>query len=207
VSIFTYQSSSKGSKMDRALYYAILQNFNFWNSWNSFASETFIDEYSHSERTKAMTKTPAPHGAYRIFEDAFLLAGSFAKLGSTIAAHKIQSGAETANSYIHSKVDLTDLDERLSSASAGMASASDYALHTDVKHMVDDVGAFARKHPVTALISVVAVGAMFSRLLMRSEPADTKVAVKTATPKATPIATKLAAKPRNKGNGTKQAHV
>jgi hypothetical protein len=154
-----------------------------------------------------MTKTPAPHSAYRIFEDAFLLAGSFAKLGSTIAAHKIQSGAETANTYIHSKVDLTDMDARLASASEGIGNASDYALHTDVKHMVDDVSAFARKHPVTAMISVVAVGALFSRLLMRSEPVVTNVAVKTATPKAAPKATKLAAKPRSKGNGTKQAHV
>jgi hypothetical protein len=151
-----------------------------------------------------MTKTPAPHSAYRIFEDAFLLAGSFAKLGSTIAAHKIQSGAETANTYIHSKVDLTDMDARLASASEGLGQASDYALHTDVQHMVDDVSAFARKHPVTAMISVVAVGALFSRMLMRSAP----VAVaKVATPKSAPKVAKLVVKPRAKANGSKQAHA
>jgi hypothetical protein len=154
-----------------------------------------------------MTKTPAPHSAYRIFEDAFLLAGSFAKLGSTIAAHKIQSGAETANSYIHTKVDLTDLEDRISSASADFGNASDYALHTDVSHMVDDVSAFARKHPVTALVSVIAVGAMFSRMLMRSDSVSNNLAAKTATPKAAPKTTKLAAKSRSKSNGTKQAHA
>ena len=150
-----------------------------------------------------MTKTPAPHSAYRIFEDAFLLAGSFAKLGSTIAAHKIQSGAETANTYVHSKVDLTDLDARMASASESIGSATDYALHTDVKHMVDDVSAFARKHPVTAMISVVAVGALFSRMLMRPEP----IVAKVATPKPAPKPAKLVVKARSKSNGSKQANA
>ena len=150
-----------------------------------------------------MTKSPAPHSAYRIFEDAFLLAGSFAKLGSTIAAHKIQSGAEAANTYVHSKVDLTDLDARLASASESIGSASDYALHTDVKHMVDDVSAFARKHPVTAIISVVAVGALFSSMFVRPED----VVVKVATPKPVPKATKLPVKARAKANGSKQTHA
>jgi hypothetical protein len=154
-----------------------------------------------------MTKNPAPHSAYRIFEDAFLLAGSFAKLGSTIAAHKIQSGAETANSYIHSKVDLTDMDARLASASEGLSNASDYALHTDVKHMVDDVSAFARKHPVTAMISVIAVGALFSRMMMPSTPTPNTGAAKTATPKETAKVTKLVVKDRNKANGAKLAHA
>jgi hypothetical protein len=150
-----------------------------------------------------MTKTPAPHSVYRIFEDAFLLAGSFAKLGSTIAAHKIQSGAETANAYIHSKVDLTDMDARLASASEGLGNASDFALHTDVKHMVDDVSAFARKHPVTAMISVVAVGALFSRMMMRPEP----VVAKMTNPKPAPKASKLAVKVRAKTNGSRQANA
>ena len=150
-----------------------------------------------------MTKTPAPHSAYRIFEDALLLAGTFAKLGSTIAAHKIQSSADSANTYIHSKVDFVDLNERLSDATESVASVSEYALHTDIRHMVDDVGTFARKHPVAAMVSVVAVGALFSRIMMRSEP----VAPKTVSPKTAPRKTKSAAKPRAKSNGTKQAHA
>jgi hypothetical protein len=154
-----------------------------------------------------MTKTAAPHSAYRIFEDAFQLAGSFAKLGSTLAAHKIQSGAETANSFIHSKVDLTDIDARLAGASEGFGNASDYALHTDVKQMVDDVSAFARKHPVTAIISVVAVGALFSRMMMPSPIVTPKVAAKTAAPKAAAKVAKLVVKDRSKGNGSKQTHA
>lgn len=153
-----------------------------------------------------MTKSNQ-HSAYQIFEDALLLAGSFAKLGKTIAASKIQATAESANSYIHSKVELPDLSAQFAGATETFDSVSDYALHTDVKQMVDDVGAFARKHPVTALISVVAVGAMFSRLLMRSEPVTAKVAAKASEAKAATKTSKLAEKPRGKGNGTKQPHA
>jgi len=145
-----------------------------------------------------MTK-PAPHSTYQIIEDAMLLVGSFAQLGKTIAAHKIQSGAETANAYIHSKVDLSDVDKKFSSAAESLGNASDYALHTDVKHMVDDASAFARKHPLTTLISVVAVGAMFSSLLRRSEP----TVAKAKSPKAVPKPSKQTAKPRSKANGVK----
>jgi hypothetical protein len=168
-----------------------LQSFNYSKQWNF----------------SAMTKTPAPHSAYRIFEDAFLLAGSFAKLGSTIAAHKIQSGAETANTYIHSKVDLTDMDARLASAAEGLSTASDYALHTDVKHMVDDVSAFARKHPVAAMISVIAVGALFSRMMMPATHVTTDVTATAATPKVSAKVTKLVVKDRAKANGSKPAQV
>jgi len=156
-----------------------------------------------------MTKS-TQHSTYQILEDAMMLAGSFAKLGKTIAASKIQQTAESANSYI-SKVELPDLSAQVSNATEALESASDYALHTDVKQMVDDVGAFARKHPVTALITVVVVGAMFSRIFMRSEPTATKVIAKTRArkpqPKSQPKTQKLAAKSRVKANGTTQAHA
>jgi hypothetical protein len=151
-----------------------------------------------------MTKT-TQHSAYQILEDALLLAGSFAKLGKTIAANKIQSTAESASNYVNSKVELPDLSAQLSGAKESFDSMSDYAVHTDVKHMIDDVGSFARKHPITALISVVAVGAMFSRI-MRAEPAVV-MPVKNPKPKAKIM--KVVAKPRRKtkANGGAQAHA
>ena len=155
-----------------------------------------------SERRPKMNK-PTPHSTYQILEDAMMLAGSFAQLGKTLAAHKIQSSAESANAYIHSKVDLTDLDTKLADAAEGLGSASDYALHTDLKHMVDDAGVFARKHPVAALISVVAVGAMVGRLLLRHEPPVAKTPAKAAPLK--PV--RPPAKTRGKANGTKQTHA
>ncbi len=149
-------------------------------------------------------KKTTQQSAYQIFEDVIMLAGSFAKLGKTIAANKIQETAETATNYVNSKVELPDLSAQLSGAKESFDSISDYAVHTDVKHMIDDVGSFARKHPVTALISVVAVGAMFSRF-MRAEPAVMKAVVKNPKPKAK--ITKTAVKSRRKTNGTAQAHA
>ena len=162
-------------------------------------------------------KKATQHSTYQIFEDVLALAGSFAKLGRTMAADKIQSTADSASTFIHSKVELPDLSAQLSGATESLGHVSDYALHTDVKHMVDDVGAFVRKHPVTALISVIAVGAMFGRLLLRSEPVVEKAPVKPikraaqktrAKAKTTKAkTTKLAAKPHRKTNGTTQAHA
>ncbi len=150
-----------------------------------------------------MTKT-TQQSAYQIFEDVLMLAGSFAKLGKTIAANKIQETAETATNYVNSKVELPDLSAQLSGAKESFDNISDYAVHTDVKHMVDDVSSFARKHPVTALISVVAVGAVLSRF-MRTEPAVVKTVVKSSKPKAKTV--KAAAKPRRKANSAAQAHA
>ena len=132
------------------------------------------------------------------------LAGSFVQLGKTIAAKKIQSTAESANTFIHTKVEMPDLSAQFSSAKEGFDSISDYAVHTDVKHMIDDVGTFARKHPVTALISVVAVGAMFSRMMMPAEPVISRPV---KSPKQKVKIVKAVAKPRRKANGTAQTHA
>lgn len=152
-------------------------------------------------------KKTTQQSAYQIFEDVLMLAGSFAKLGKTIATNKIQATAETATNYVNNNVELPDLSAQLSGVKESFDSISDYAVHTDVKHMIDDVGSFARKHPFTALISVVAVGAMFSRF-MRAEPAVVKT-VKNSKPKARAKAkiAKAAAKPRRKANGAAQAHA
>ncbi len=154
-------------------------------------------------------KKPTQNSTYQILEDVMMLAGSFAKLGKTIASNKIQSTAETAAHYVNSKVELPDLSAQLSGAKESFDQLSDYATHTDVKHMIDDAGNFARKHPVTALISVVAVGALLSRVMMRTDPIAVKSitvkAIKRSKPKAKII--KAAVKSRRKGNGAAQAHA
>ena len=147
-------------------------------------------------------KTPQ-HGAYQLFEDVMNLVGSFAKLGKTIATSKIQSTADAANSFMQSKSELPDLKAQLTSAAESLETISNYAIHTDVKHMVDDVGAFARKHPVTALVSVIAAGAMISRLT-RKTPTVAKAA-KRAAPK--PKAKKASVNARRKANGSAQTHA
>ncbi len=149
-------------------------------------------------------KKTTQNSAYQIFEDILMLAGSFAKLGKTMATNKIQSTAETATNYVNSKVEMPDLSAQLSGAKESFDSISEYAVHTDVKHMIDDVGRFARKHPVTAVISVVAVGALLARLM--SSPTVAVPELKSPSkPRAKPTkAIKAVAKQRRKANGSVQ---
>ena len=144
-----------------------------------------------------------PHGAYQILDDVLSLVGSFATLGKALATSKMQSTSDAAAGLMQGKVDLPDVRAQLSSAAETLETISDYAIHTDIKQMVDDAGAFARKHPVTALVSVVAVGALLSRL-MRRAPEVTK-ATKRAAPR--PRAKKTAARPKRQANGAARTHA
>ena len=145
----------------------------------------------------------AQHGAYQLLDDVLNLVGSFARFGKAIATSKIQSTADSANRFVQSKMDGPDLKAHLSGVADNLEAISDYAIHTDVKHMVHDVGAFARKHPVTALVSVIAAGAMISRLV-RTTPTVVKATRRTA-PKSK--AKKTSANVRRKANGSAQTHA
>ena len=112
-----------------------------------------------------MAKSSASNGVSQILEDVLLLAGNVASLGAALVSHRLQSTAGTANSFIRNKVDLIDIDKSFSRATARVEDAADYALHTDVKHMVDDVVSLARKYPVASVISVVAASVLAVRLL------------------------------------------
>ena len=156
-----------------------------------------------------MAKVQATHSAYQIFEDIIVLAGNFAKLGKTIAAQKIQSSASAASNFVSEKIDLADINGQLSDARESLGQAADYAAHTDVKQMVDDASVFARRHPITTMISVVAVGTLIAHLL-RGEDVAVKPAVKRAKStarKAKPKQTKSIAKPRTKANGAARVNA
>ena len=152
-----------------------------------------------------MRKQPkaTQHGAYELLGDVVNLVASFAQLGKKLATSKIQSTADSANGFMQGKMEMPDLRAQLSNAADSLESISDYAIHTDVKHMVDDVGVFARKHPVAALVSVVVAGAMFSRLMMKT-PTVAKASKRAASK---PKGKKVAAKVRRKANGAAQAHA
>ncbi len=151
-----------------------------------------------------MAKSSIRHGISQIIEDALLLAGSFAKLGASVVSHQMQSSAGNASSFIQSKVDLTNMDARFTNATASVEDAADYALHTDVKHMVDDVATFARKHPMASIISVVAAGALAARLLRPTAVVATPVvkAVRKAARKTNSTAKHTTTRPRAKASGT-----
>lgn len=147
-------------------------------------------------------------GGYPLLDDILNLVGSFAKFGRVVATAKFQSTTEAANQFVKSKIDGPDLKAQLSGVADNLEAMSDYALHTDVKHMVDDVGAFARKHPVTALFSVIAASAMISRL-MRKTPGIAKVKKPTVKRRAAPKskAKKTSGNARRKANGSAQPHA
>jgi len=145
------------------------------------------------------------HSTYELIGDVLNLVGSFAQLGKKLATSKIQSTANSANDLMQGKMDMPDLRAQLSSAADSLEAISDYAIHTDVKHMVDDVGVFARKHPIAALVSVVVAGAMFSRLVMKTPTASKATKRAVSKPKGKKVAAKVRRKA--KANGAAQAHA
>lgn len=159
-----------------------------------------------------MTKNPS-QSAYQVFEDLLMLVSSFAKLSKTIATNKIQSTAETASNYVNAKVELPDLSAKFTEAKESFDNISDYAVHTDLKHMIDDAARFARKHPVTALISVVTVGALVSRLMRaeavttKTKPAPTAKPKSKAKPKKSSKTSAVTPKQRRKSNGSVQPNA
>ena len=155
-----------------------------------------------------MAKSSASNGVSQILEDALLLAGSVASLGAALMSHRLQSTAGTANSFIRNKVDLSDMDESFSRATARVEDAADYALHTDVKHMVDDGVSFARKYPVASVISVVAASVLAVRLLRPTSVAVTPSvkAVRKSASKANSATKRAASKARGKASEAPSAN-
>ena len=159
-----------------------------------------------------MAKVAATQSAYQILEDIIVLAGGLAKLGRTIAGKKIQSSADAASNLVHTKVDLGEINSQLSDAKETLAEATNYVMHSDVKQMVNDASNFVRKHPVTTLVSVIAVGTLIAgmlrpdavtpaRVVKRSRPAVRKTKSR-ATNRS-----KVTAKARAKSNGAIREHA
>ena len=159
-----------------------------------------------------MAKVAATQSAYQILEDIIVLAGGLAKLGKTIAAKKIQSSADAASSLVHTKVDMDDINTQLSNAKETLVDATDYVMHSDVAQMIDDARIFARRHPVTTMVSVVAVGALIANML-RSGPVTEAPVVRSTKPAARKTksratrAPKVSSKTRSKSNGAMREHA
>lgn len=156
-----------------------------------------------------MAKVKATQSAYQIFEEIIVLAGSLARLGQSLASKKIQTSAHATSKLIHDNVDLADIGEQLSGAKESLSLVTDYAKNTDVRQMADDAGAFARKHPVATLVSVIAVGSLIAQML-RSDTVVPEPIVKRAKSTARKVkskAPKAAAKARAKANGALREHA
>ena len=133
-----------------------------------------------------MAKVKATNSAYKIFEDIIVLVGGVARLGKSIAAQKIQSSADAASNFVNENVDMDNINTQLSGAKDSLVQVADYAATTDVSKMAEDAAAFARKNPITTLVSVVAVGTLVSYMLRgeteQSAPRAARSSVKRSKP-------------------------
>lgn len=168
-----------------------------------------------------MAKGKATNSAYKIFEDIIVLAGGVARLGKSIAAQKIQSSADAASNFVNENVDMDNINAQLSGAKDSLVQVSDYAMKTDVSKMAEDAAAFARKNPITTLVSVVAVGTLVSYMLRgeaeqpaprasvkRSKPAARRTKSSQSERSKASTASKVASKSRAKSaNGLARDHA
>jgi ElaB/YqjD/DUF883 family membrane-anchored ribosome-binding protein len=141
--------------------------------------------------------------SYRIFEDILALASTMAKNRKDFGAEKLQALAGATREYASSIGDLPNLRTHVSSAAESIDGLAEYVMHTDVEHILEDAGTFARRNPLATLGVSVAAGLAVS-LLMRPSRSTSKPASKS---KARSKARKQPAKHKRGANGTTQAHA
>ena len=160
-----------------------------------------------------MARVKATHSAYQILEDIIVLVGGVAKLGRTLAAQKIQSTADAATNFVSDNLDPDNINEHLSEARESLGQVADYASNTEVKQMMDDAAVFARRHPFTSIISVVAAGALIGTLIRAnaSAPEAPEPRARTQTRKPRAKSTRSSVKTRSpraaKENGSARANA
>lgn len=128
--------------------------------------------------------------------DLFAVAGAVLKSRSDRSVEKLHTLSAATRDYASNLTDLPHLRAQVGAASESIEGVADYAVHTDVGHMVADAVAIARKHPVATLGVAVAAG-VFAALLLRSAPetiAETK-------PQKRPAKKKSVVGVRARGNG------
>jgi ElaB/YqjD/DUF883 family membrane-anchored ribosome-binding protein len=141
--------------------------------------------------------------SYRIFDDVLALAGTLLRSRKDFGADKLHALAEATRNYATSLTDLPTLRVQVASASESIEGLADYVMHTDIEHMVQDAGTFARRNPVATLGVTIAAGVVATRL-MRSPRPDVKTSPKRGFAKKS---RKQPAHPRRSTNGSAQAHA
>lgn len=154
-----------------------------------------------SRRNKKTNGTS--HISNRIFEDVLAVAATLLRSRKDFGADKLHSLAEATRGYAASMADLPNLRAHVASASETIEGLAEYVMHTDIEHMVQDAGTFARRHPLATLGVTVAAGLAASRLMRTSQP-DAEAKPRRA---ATKKKSRKTAAPRRGTNGSAQAHA
>jgi hypothetical protein len=148
-----------------------------------------------------MTKTKSTsHYAITVLEDVLAVASTLLKRRKDRGVEKLHSMTDATRDYVAS---MSDLRAKAGAAAEGIDELADYAMHTDIEHVMADAATFARKHPLATLGLTLAAGLLATQFF-RSLPAETpaKLPSRAAKKKA-----KVTAKPRRKVNGTAHAHA
>ena len=143
------------------------------------------------------------NSTYHIFDDIMALAGTLLRSRKDAGAEKLQSLAEATRDYAASLTDLPKLKHQVASASESLEGLADYVMHTDIEHMVADVGNFARRHPLATIGVTVAAGVIANRLLRTAPVAASRKPKRNGSKRKA----KSAIRPRSGANGSAQAHA
>jgi hypothetical protein len=149
------------------------------------------------------------NGSYHIFDEVLALAGTFARDRKDFGAEKLHSLAESSRDFATSMTDVPNLRVQMASAGESLENLAEYVLHTDIEHMLEDAGTFARRRPLTALTMTIIAGMAASRF-MRSRPARAKTASNRGNSlrrKTVSRSRKHATQPRRGTNGKVRAHA
>jgi hypothetical protein len=106
--------------------------------------------------------------------------------------------------------DVPNLKVQMASAGESLEDLAEYALHTDIQHMLKDAETFARRRPFAALAMMVVAGMAVTRFLRPRAVATAKPVSKRAGSsrrKTVLRSRKQVAQPRRTANGKAGAHA
>lgn len=143
--------------------------------------------------------------AFTLIGEVFAIAGALLKSRTDRGAEKLHSLSTATREYAATLTDMPQLRARVGAASESIDDVADYAIHTDIEHMVADATTFARKHPIASLSVAVAAGILVAAVLRSSAAAAPEIKTRKAPAKkkARVIARQRKGKKANSG----QAHA
>ena len=117
-------------------------------------------------RTSERANGNGRHGASnQLFDDAIMLAGSLLRNRISYGSDKIKYFADATRKYSESMSDLPNVREYASMAADQLESVSGYVSETDIRDIMHDASALARRRPLATLGIAVVAGYVLTRLV------------------------------------------
>jgi ElaB/YqjD/DUF883 family membrane-anchored ribosome-binding protein len=106
-----------------------------------------------------------PTNALTLIGDVFAIAGAVLKSRADRGVEKLHSMSAATRDYASTLTEMPHLRAKVTAASDSMEEVANYAVRTDIEHMVTDAASFARKHPLTTIGVAAAAGVLLTALL------------------------------------------